>query len=213
MGSVLIIVLIIAILTITSFSILTKRKKPDEYWNWWISFISTIVSVILGIGVGIYLFEYSQDRIKNDEKERITFALETELSEIYTVLDTGEKFNIKDKNNKEIKALLINLDQIVVNDAIRSNLFDKDATTQLIYISRNIKMVDKSVDNLWAFLRVCGFYNSEYRDEIIRTSVTNIEKYQNNIKICIRNLERLLNRNFTKIKHNPPLQPTAYGRG
>ncbi len=198
----IIIILALAIGTIIFFSVLIKNRRPDEYWNWWISFIATIVSLILGAGIGIYLFDYNQERIKNYEKERLTSALEAELSELYSVLISGNKFHIKDKNNQNIEALMINLKQIMVDDAIRSNLFDKDTTMQLIKISRNINILDSTVNNLWAFLRIGGIFNSEYRMEIIKVNVANIEKFEKNIKTGIKNLELLLNRNFTKRKTN-----------
>lgn len=193
-------ILIIAIVTIIVFSVLVKKLKPDEYWNWWISFVATIVSLILGAGIGIYLFDYSQDKIRNDDKERLTAALESELSELYSILTTGGRMTIKDKDNKHIEVLMLNLNQIIVDDAIRSNLFDHDITSQLIKISRNINILDSSVDNLWAFLRVGAIYNTEYRMDVVKTSVANIEKFEANIKFSIEKLELLLDKNFTKKK-------------
>lgn len=197
MGLTLVVVFLSAII-IFVFSIIVKRKKPNEYWSWWISFVAVVVSVMLGVGVGILLFEYSQDRKQHDEKEKLSATLETELSGIYKVLVMGKKFNIKDKKGQKVEALLINVNQITVDDAIRSNLFDNDVTTQLINISRNIKMLDSSVDNLWAFLRIGGIFNTDYRMDIVRMSVSNIDKYQANIKASIEKLDFLLNRNITK---------------
>lgn len=97
---------------------------------------------------------------------------------------------------------MVNINQITVDDAIRSNLFDNDATIELIHISRNINMLYSLVDNLWAFLRVGGVYNTEYRMGIVKTSVSNIESCQQTILGNISKLELLLNKDFKKRTHN-----------
>jgi len=189
------IALIIPIITIIIFSILIKRKKPDEYWNWWISFISTIVSLMLGVVVGISLFEYSQNRIKLDEKARLTTTLCTELSNIYEEL-SHEKF-ITIGDNRQIQTLVIKLDQIIINDVIRSNLFDKDVTNQLIIISRNITMLDFSADHYMASLRMGESINSGTMVDTFIGIMTNIERYRAKIKHSIEKLEPLIDSDLT----------------
>jgi hypothetical protein len=194
MKVVLFVSLIIPVITIILFSILIKRKKPDEYWNWWISFISTIVSLMLGVVVGVSLFEYSQNRIKLDEKARLSNMLCIELSDIYDEL-SHEKFTTID--NKQIQTLVIKLDEIIINEAIRSNLFDEGITNQLILISRDITMLNMSVDHYMASLRLGAINNSKPVADAFIAIMANIERYKARIKISIKKLESLLKSNLT----------------
>ena len=201
-----IIVIAVATIIIIIFSILVKRKKPNEIWNWWISFTATLLSLMLGVGVGVFLFEYGQYRARIGEKERLTASLEAELTELYRLLNTSNRVNIIDKNDQKIEALLLSLDQITVNEAIRSNLFSRDVTNQLIFISRNIRILDTSVNNLWAFLNIGGIYKTDYRMGVVKTMVSNIEKFENNIKKSIEKLRLLLGINLKMTENIPTVE-------
>ena len=48
---------------------------------------------MFGVVVGIYLFEYSQNMVKLEDKARISDMLSVELSDIYNEL-SNEKFTI-----------------------------------------------------------------------------------------------------------------------
>jgi hypothetical protein len=197
MGIVLIAALTVPIITIIVVSILIKIKKPDEFWNWWISFISTMVSLMLGVAVGIFLFEYSQERTNLDNKERITTALDAELSDVYKELSRYEYITIGKKEQK-LQTLVIKIDQIIVNEAIRSNLFEPNVTGKLLAISRNITMLNSSVEHYLAFLRMGAINNSEPMIDALKAIMANIERYKTKIKQEIEKLGSLLNNDYTK---------------
>lgn len=190
MGIVLFVSLIIPVITIIIFSILIKRKKPDDNWNWWISFVSTIVSLMLGIVVGISLFEYRQNRIKLDDRARLTSMLSVELSGIYDVLSREKYTTIGD--NQPMQTLVTKLDQIIINDAIRSNLFDKGVAKLLIVISRNISMQNILVDHSMASIRLARIKDSKPPFDTFIDLMADIQKHKAIIKTSIKILEPLL---------------------
>lgn len=80
MALTIVIVVVISIVIIVAFTILVKQKKPDQFWTWLITFVGTITSVMLGVVVGILLFQYSENSTKYNVKERLSANLEAELS-------------------------------------------------------------------------------------------------------------------------------------
>ena len=68
MNPVLALVIFLCIFGALTYTILILKKRPDQKWNWFHTFVATMVSVLSAFAIGILLFEmqsYDDEQISN----------------------------------------------------------------------------------------------------------------------------------------------------
>jgi hypothetical protein len=155
MTSKLILFTLFAFLIAALFSCLILTKAPDQIWSWWIGLTSTLVSVFLGISIAIGIFFFQKSVTQKQDKEKFLFLLDTELSATWQGLQTVDNpLNIK-INEKTFSFHVVFLQQIVLEEAARTGLFDKTETRVLLKLARwisfhnmNLNLLINSIPNL-----------------------------------------------------------------
>jgi hypothetical protein len=124
-------------------------------WSWWIGLTSTLVSVFLGISIAIGIFFFQNNVTQKQDKEKFLFLLDTELSATWQGLQTVDNpLNIK-INEKTFSFHVVFLQQIALEEAARTGLFDKIETRVLLKLARwisfhnmNLNLLINSIPNL-----------------------------------------------------------------
>jgi hypothetical protein len=129
---------IFAILLAAVYTYIIQIKSQDQLWNWWHSLIATLVSVLLGVSVAIGIFFYQNNVTQNEEKGKFIFLLDTELAATWQALQSLDNpLNI----NFEGKTYSFHvgfLQSIILEEAARSGLFNKEETRMLLKLARYI---------------------------------------------------------------------------
>lgn len=146
---------ILAILIAVIFSHLIQEKSPDQIWSWWTGLTSAFVSVLLGISIAIAIFFFQNSVTQKQEKEKYLFLLGTELSATWQGLHTVDNPLNINTGDKTYRFHVTFLQSIVLEEAARTGLFDKDETRILLKLARwisfhnmNLNLLISSIPNL-----------------------------------------------------------------
>ena len=137
--------LIGAIIVVTLFALLFDRivaaRHRDSLWNWRSAFLSTLMSVVLGLAVGLKLYEFGQKSAAVSERARYLRLLGTELSSIQDILsDAGGSY--VSVAGKKYPLLITHLEPVALEDAARSGLFGDSETENLLRLSRILHVIN-----------------------------------------------------------------------
>ncbi len=188
--------LIIAVYTI----ILVKKRHP--LIEWWNSLIATSVSVILGISVGIFLFNYSKKQSDVVQRQQFIDLLGSELANTRQILSKEDSLTIT-VGEKNISFLISSLEPSSIQEAAQSNLFNPLQTAALLILSQRYKMFNIKCDHLLNILLLAGD-QSRNADVLLSQARDNIEQTRRSILESINFLENELHldlsdsRNFEK---------------
>ena len=147
---------ILAISIAVIFSCLIQENSQDQIWSWWSGLTSALVSVLLGISIAIGIFFFQNSVTQKQEKEKYLFLLGTELSATWQGLHTVDNplnINIGDKIYKFHVTFL---QLIVLEEAARTGLFDKDETRILLKLARWISFHNMNLNLLISIMSNLG---------------------------------------------------------
>ncbi len=123
------------------FDRMVARWHPDSLWSWRSAFVSTLISVVLGLVVGLKLFEFSQKTATVNDRARYVRLIGYELASLKDLLsDTGGSHVTI--NGKPYPMLLTHLEPVVIEDAARSGLFREAETENLLSLARIIRVLN-----------------------------------------------------------------------
>ena len=123
---------IVLILTI-SYSICIYQFQNDNFVSWLNTFFSTIISVLLALIIAIYIFYYQTDLIQKEIKNKFIPLIEMELIDDWKFLSNLENpMKIRFSDRKELDFYLFKVQNIIFEQAICSNVFDKEQTEFLL---------------------------------------------------------------------------------
>jgi hypothetical protein len=116
-------------------------RHPDSLWNWRSTFFSTLISVVLGLAVGLQLYEFGQKSAAANDRSRYVRLLGYELTAAEDILsDSGGGFVSID--GKKYPLLITHLEPVALEDAARSGLFTESVTENLMKLARILRVIN-----------------------------------------------------------------------
>lgn len=171
--------MIVAILFAGTYAVIVHRRAPSEAWNWWHSFVATLVSILMGVTIAIFLFQAEQRTVTKAEKQRHLSLLRLELSGIRrTLLDTNRS-NISVHSGVRLPAQVTYIQPLILEEAGRSGLFDDNTSFMMIDLSGSMRMFNKKTQVL---LDLLGSSKEPIGlEENVRGTITNIARSRGGI--------------------------------
>ncbi|WP_199454799.1 hypothetical protein [Vibrio owensii] len=115
--------------------------------------VTTFVSTLLSIIVGIYLFEYQQKENRKSEHKRLVDIVTAESKDIISILSDDSKMVINLPSGKSMSVLITLISPLAHEEAGKSGEFDALITENLFHISRKIRMYNMKVEHLLGLIR------------------------------------------------------------
>ena len=176
---------IISILIIVLIHTLFLRKRiSDSTINWWDSLVSTFISVLLAIVVGIWLFEYGETRTNQNKKDSYRNLLSSELSDTSRILSTGKRMTIK-INENNYPVLITHVQPIIIEDAARSGLFNEIITENMLHLARKMKIFNIKTEYVLARMASGRPPNEDKFEENMQNAIKNIDETKESIVTTI----------------------------
>lgn len=136
---IIIVFLIVPILTV-SYSVYIYQFQNNNFVSWLNTLISTLISVSLALMIAIYVFYYRTNIIQKETKNKFIPLIEGDLIDIWMGLfDLQYPVKIKFNDGKIFCFHLNIFDDIIYEQAICSNVFDKEETRFLLEMKVKIK--------------------------------------------------------------------------
>jgi len=133
------IVLLIAIILTIFYSVFIYNVSNSDFVGWLNTLISTIISVLLALMIAIGFFSYQNKLAQTDTKNKFIPIIETGLIEIWkSVLNLKNPLTVRFSDKKKLNFYLTNFSYIVIEQAIISNVFDKEQTEFLMSAKNGI---------------------------------------------------------------------------
>lgn len=183
------IILITVLLMIAGIYTLALVKfKKNEVWNWLHTFIATILSISTALLVGIILYNYEDQVSQELSRQRIRSLLAVELSNNLEALEQEPSLKITLVASKKRKnALVTNISNLMLTEAIKSGFFDIETTKQMAVCANNINQYN--IETLW-LLDILNSSNPEVENNV-ETAADNVNKAG---AIIINDIKELLDR-------------------
>lgn len=162
---------LVAVLIYTLVIVFLKKK---ELWNWFHTFCATFITFSCALAVGVILFNHqlsTQERLrKNDMK----LLLEAELSDIIGLMEKNDNLLELILPSQKHKVLVTYIQPIVINEAIKSGVFNAVDSENLLHLSRRIERYNSSVSFLKSSLIISKetILNSQ---DILKLGVEDVE--------------------------------------
>lgn len=182
-GNMIIIVMGVALVIAGSYTIVvhrygSKSSASSHLWSWWHGFISTLVSVLLGVAVGVYMFKYQSGQTDKTQKCKLLSLLNAELSDTHRALSLPDEQKMKlIVGSTNYLVLVVYIQPLVLEEAARSNLFEPRETEEMLLTARSMKLFNLITDQL---LRSATF-GTGYPEDKMRFWVENQERGRKNV--------------------------------
>jgi hypothetical protein len=168
------------------YSIIVYIKAPSEAWGWWHSLVSTIVAVLLGVSIAIFLFQNEQNTNSKNDKNRYLSLMRLELSGVRQRLLDPTRITLSVHNGEILQAQVTYIQPLIMEEAGRSGLFNDNASFMMLDLSGSMRMFSKKTDILINLL-------SSSKEPIgleknVRSAILNIEQSRDGI---LRGIELL----------------------
>lgn len=168
------------------YSIIVYFKAPSETWGWWHSLVSTIVAVLLGVSIAIFLFQNEQHTNSKNDKNRYLSLMRLELSGVRQRLLDPTRITLSVHSGEILKAQVTYIQPLIMEEAGRSGLFKDNASFMMLDLSGSMRMFSKKTDILINLL-------SSSKEPIglelnIKSAIVNIEQSRDGI---LRGIELL----------------------
>lgn len=132
-------VLAIAILIVVGYGCLIRKKRPDQVWSWWNSLVATLVSVLLGVSVAIFIFYLQNSATQSQQRQKYLSLLDTELAATWQALQTVDNPLEVRRGDKTYTFYIGFLESSILEEAARSGRFDEIETRALFKLLRYIR--------------------------------------------------------------------------
>jgi len=138
---------ILGILLAIIYTKIVYLMNKSGVWNWWHRFISTLVSILVGISITLLIFNYQQTALNTKKREVLVKVINSELSDMREYLSKDEEFNIR-VLDKVYSFNIISLHPQSLADAAKSGLFNEEISINLFRLSRKMEMYDLGVQQV-----------------------------------------------------------------
>lgn len=160
------------------------KNVDSEKWNVSITFLSTLLSIIVGAAISCIIYDYQKDVQERERLVELLKCLSAELSDLKRVLANGEGLKV---NN--LTFIVTYIQPIIIDECAKSALFTPDNIENFIHVSRKIKLYWAFVDYL---LRLLAAPKGQDFEALLQHCHTNMETSRNAILSDIEFLTKKL---------------------
>jgi hypothetical protein len=186
---------IFACLCAVIYSIIVYIKAPSEAWGWWHSLVSTIVAVLLGVSIAIFLFQNEQHTNSKNDKQRYLSLMRLELSGVRQRLLDPTRITLSVYSGEILQAQVTYIQPLIMEEAGRSGLFKDNASFMMLDLSGSMRMFSKKTDILINLLSLSK--EPIGLEKNIRSAILNIDQSRNGILRGIELLSKELDIDLT----------------
>lgn len=136
------------LVAIITYELILRKKSPEQLWNWRNNLITTFISVLLAVSIGIGIFFFQNSIIQQQEKKKYLFLLNVELASIWQALQQIDNPLNINFENKTYSFQVVFLQYIVLEDAARSGVFNENETRTLFKLTRWIRFHNMNLNLL-----------------------------------------------------------------
>ncbi len=136
---------------IVVFAGLLRFKRRELWWGWWSNLMASLVSVALGLAVGLYLLSVQKLEKDAEDRARYRLLLEAEMTDIAGQIKTSEPMKILFRDSsihKDFSLRLTLIQPIAIEEAAKSGLFPLEQTKTMFAITREIHLHNLETQNL-----------------------------------------------------------------
>lgn len=198
------IILLIAIILTISYSVFIYNVQNSDFVSWLNTLISTLISVLLALMIAIYIFYYQTNLIQKETKDKFIPLIENNLISIWKGLtDLSGAMKIQFRNGEEGTLQLFYFQDIVFQQAIISNVFNKTQTEFLLsvrnYIHYNNRVFEMAINMNSLYSK-----NPDIYEENIKALILNNIESRKRIKKAVESANKyfIFNKLNKEIKQN-----------
>lgn len=178
---------------------IVHRYAKDQRWSWWHGLVSTLISVLLGVVVAVWLLHFQSVANDRDTRDRLMSLLRSELTDSYRYLTVNN-------NNLKVECVDTNfvfqlfvLQPIILEEAAKSGLFTETQTENMLGIAKKMKMRNQELDFLCTMLSAEGTLKQTQEEQMkIRAIWQQIEWTRCGLTNDIDLLDQQLGLNFLR---------------
>ncbi len=181
-----IIIAVLALLVAALYSIRVTYATPYEVWSWWHTFVATIVSIVFALAIGIALFDYQAKRADEVRIKQFRSLISDELSDTIQTLSSGDRMVVHVESSAH-EILLAYIQPLVLEEAVKSGLFDSLHTENMLHIARKMHMYNTKTSYFLSVLTAGS--SSRHFGSLVAHATQNVEETRQAI---VENLRSLL---------------------
>ena len=192
-------ILFIVIVSTISYSIYIYKNENDELFNWLNTFFATIFSVSFAFAIAMYIFYNQSSLIEKKTKEKYLPLIEDELISIWKGLASLSgiaKFRFN--NGEEGIFHFYFIQDIIFEQSIISNVFNKTETEFLLSVRNSILYNNKTIENTLNMYSILT-KNTDIYEEIIKGLIRDNIESRKEIKESIESSSKYFK--FTKLEN------------
>lgn len=182
------IILLVVILLMIFYSLYIYIYENDDFINWLNTLISTLISISLALIIAIYIFYYQMNLVEEETKNKFIPLIESNLIGLLKSLaDLGDPMKIQFGNGEEVIICLVTFPNIILEQAIISNVFNKTQTEFLLSIKNSIDYHNKVIEQFINMEHLFAENPDRYEKHIKRLLFYNKDgrkKIKKNIKLA-----------------------------
>lgn len=131
-----------ALLLAGAFTVVLVAFNRAAFWDWGITFVATLVSVVFAVA----LFWYQREKNDNERQEQLLTALSAEAQVCMKILNEPRD-QLSTLGGKDLgRTVLTPLPTTVIDEAIRSGLHDPRYTYLLILMASQLRAHNSDVE-------------------------------------------------------------------
>jgi hypothetical protein len=162
---VMIIILVLCLIVGIAYSVFVYDRARSQFWDWCHSLVATLLSVMLALAAGFWVYDLQVQKADRQEKEDLTVLLRQELSYLRSHLAEAEQAEIIVGGSRK-KVLITYVQPVVLEQAATSGLFDPVDSANMLKIAREIRLYNVEVEFLIAMLGGGGENQEIYKARI-----------------------------------------------
>lgn len=185
-----------ALLAAAVFTAVVCQQKPAVLWDWLITFVATLLSVIAAVA----LFWYQRDKSDSERQDQLLTALSVELWVVLKILD-GSRYPVGSTTGEELGTTVMEtLPTTVLEETVRSGLYSPEWTSFLVHL---VGYIQAHNNDVWYFRSTQVLPKGPAVNEIVRTRVEYMEWRLGVIEENCRNLVEDLKKQGMPQPQNP----------
>ena len=141
---VLVLVAAVAVFLTVAGTALILMFDHAAFMSWISTLVATFVGAVLALAVGIGLFNYQAGETDRKRQSQLLEALAAELQANLDLLRSG-RLHLIEAGDKEWKLALVHLQPLIIEEAVRSGVFDSEDTHKFIHLERAIRSYNADV--------------------------------------------------------------------
>jgi hypothetical protein len=192
-------ILFIVIVSTISYSIYIYKNENDELFNWLNTFFATIFSVSFAFAIAMYIFYNQSSLIEKKTKEKYLPLIEDDLISIWKGLaNLSGIAKFRFNNGEEGIFHFYFIQDIIFEQSIISNVFNKTETEFLLSVRNSILYNNKTIENTLNMYSILT-KNTDIYEEIIKGLIRDNIESRKEIKESIESSSKYFK--FTKLEN------------